>query len=120
MILDTNFLIALEKGEAAAVDWLAEHGDEHGVPDFVAVEYLTGHTSTAAALDAIEGAFVILHGDRDWIDAAVALRKALRRKGARFRVPDFWIAAWARYHDTSVVTRNRSHFQQLGVPVETW
>lgn len=120
-VLDTNFLVALERGEARAVDWLGEHRDqEHFVPDFVAVEYLTGHSAQEEALDVLDASFTIAHGNLAWIRSSVVLRKALRKKGLRFRSPDFWIAAWAHHLQTSVVTRNARHFEGLGVPVETW
>lgn len=120
-VLDTSFLIALEEREEGAVAWLEAHRDEeHFVPNFVAVEYLTGHTAVEEALDLLEASFTLCHGDVSWIRTSVALRKALRREGARFRSPDFWIAAWAQHLETVVVTRNERHFRALGVPVETW
>jgi predicted nucleic acid-binding protein len=120
-VLDTDFLIALEQDDAGAVEWLHERREEeHLVPDFVVVEYLTGHSEPEEALDLIEKSFTILHGDLEWIRASVSLRKKLRRKGVRFRTPDFWIASWAHYRKAPVITRNRRHFRALGVPAVSW
>lgn len=120
-VLDTNYLIALEANEPSAIAWLAQNrGDEHHVPDFVVVEYLTGHSDSEGALEALAAAFTIAHGDPAWIRSATRLRQRLRAKKARFRSPDFWIAAWAVHLGTLVVTRNRSHFRELGAPVADW
>ena len=120
-VLDTSFLIALEQGDEAAVAWLRAHRtEEHVVPDFVAVEYLTGHTAEEEALARLDEAFRIAHGDMDWVRASVRLRKSLRTRKARFRTPDFWIAAWGQYLGTVVVTRNVKHFEAFGVPSEAW
>ena len=120
-VLDTNFLIALEQGDEDAVQWLRDHrAAEHHVPDFVAVEYLTGHTEADAAFDALQAAFVIAHGDPAWIQSATRMRKSLRSDKVRFRTPDFWIAAWADHLGTSVVTKDAAHFRPLKVTVESW
>lgn len=117
-VLDTNFLIALEVEDENAIAWLDVHRtDEHHVPDFVAVEYLTGHTSPDEAFEALEAAFTIAHGTTPWVQSATRLRKRLRERKARFRSPDFWIAAWANYLGAAVVTRNEAHFNDLGVAV---
>lgn len=120
-VLDTNFLIALEAQDPGAIQWLEGHRtEEHHVPDFVAVEYLTGHSAPDDAFDTLDAAFTIAHGTADWIRAATRLRKNLRKRHVRFRSPDFWIAAWAYFLETSVVTRNRGHFKDLGVELADW
>ncbi len=120
-ILDTTFLIALEQREKGAKKWLNEHRyDEHFVPDFVIVEFLTGHTEADEALDLLDASFTIAHGDLDWVRSSASLRTVLRKKKVRFRAPDFWIAAWAHHLQTAVVTRNLDHFKDFNVPVETW
>lgn len=120
-VLDTNFLIALEQRETRAEQWLAEHqNEEHFVPDIVAIEYLTGHTAHEEALEVFEASFTIAHGSLEWIRSSVVLRQTLRKRKRRFRSPDFWIAAWARHLQTSVVTRDTRHFQAFEIPVETW
>lgn len=120
-VIDTNFLIALEKGDASALRWLEENRqDEHHVPDFVAVEYLTRHTSPDAAFEALAAGFTIAHGTPAWIRSATRLRRDLHARRARFRAPDFWIAAWAHHLEAPVVTRNGTHFRGFGIGIATW
>ncbi len=121
-VLDTSFIIALEGGDAAARARLVELRDHLlVVPPWVVVEYLTGHTGRPErVVEDLDRAFTLVDADRRWAIAASRFRKGLRARGARFRLPDFWIATFARMLDTPVVTQDVRHFAALGVETLSW
>lgn len=121
-VLDTSFLIRLQHGDPAARALLKElSGEVMVVPPWVVVEFLTGHTGRPERVLAdLDRAFTIAHTTAAWTLEAAKFRKELHRKGAKIRLPDFWIATYARLLDTDVVTQNREHFEALGVPIRSW
>ncbi len=44
----------------------------------------------------------------------------LKRKGKITEEPDLLIAAIAKAHDLTLITRDKKHFQHTGVQVEVW
>ena len=54
-----------------------------------------------------------------WLEAA-ALWASSRREGRPRTDNDLLIAAFARIHGATVVTRNTQDFEGLGVPLEDW
>lgn len=121
-VLDTSFLIRLQAGDPAARTLLTDlTGETLVVPPWVVVEFLTGHTGRPERVLAdLDRAFTIAHTTAEWMLEATRLRKELHGKGAKIRLPDFWIAAYARLLDTAVVTQNTKHFDAFGVPTRTW
>ena len=121
-VLDTSFLIRLQAGDPAAVALLHEmKGELLVVPPWVVVEFLTGHTGKPErVLDDLARAFTLVQTTPTWAVEAARLRRSLREKGAKIRLPDFWIATFARGLGTSVVTQDAKHFAALGVPTRTW
>ena len=121
-ILDTSFLIRLQAGDTAARALLTELAAETlVVPPWVVVEFLTGHTGKPErVLEDLDRAFTLAQTTPEWTLEAARFRKKLHDKGAKIRLPDFWIAAYARLLDTPVVTQNTKHFDALGVETRTW
>lgn len=121
-VLDTNFLIALEDGNPAALALLTDiSSEELVVPAVVAAEYLT-HSGArrSRALEELERAFTIRNTSRTWIETAAAHRSSLAQQGVRFRLPDFWIGIWALAEKTYVVTQNENDFRALKVKTRSW
>jgi hypothetical protein len=81
-VLDTDFLIALDTQEPAALALLEELKDETLlVPDIVAVEDLTPFGDRAAdAHNELARPFTLAPTSRDWVLAATRLRERLRRE----------------------------------------
>lgn len=121
-VLDTSFLIALEGKDEDAIDLLERlEGRPLLVPDIVAVEYLTPYVEeTERAYEELQRAFHLVSTSPQWILEASRMRHRVHEEGSSIRLVDFWIATWARLHDTSIVTRNEGDFEPFGVPIETW
>lgn len=121
-ILDTSFLIRLQAGDEAARALLEAIKDETlVVPPWVVVEFATGHTSKPErVLEDLTRAFTLLQTTPQWAIDAAKLRRVLRAKGAKIRLPDFWIATFAHGLRTYVVTQDTKHFAALGVPTRSW
>lgn len=121
-VLDTSFLIRLQSGDPAARVLLEEiKGELLVVPPWVVVEFLTGHTSKPErVLEDLARAFTLLQTTPQWSVDAARFRKDLREKGAKIRLPDLWIATFARGLGSYVVTQDVKHFAALGVATRTW
>lgn len=121
-VLDTSFLIRLQAKDTAAQALLREIRSETlVVPPWVTVEFLTGHSrDPRLVLDELRNAFQLTETSPEWALAASAWRKELHGAKKRIRLPDFWIASFARLFDTYVVTGNVRRFRDLGVGVRTW
>lgn len=117
-VLDSNFLILLAAKEAAAkraLERLAR--DDLVVPWIVAAEYLCKVDDPIAELHALHRSFRVVHStDEATLEAARLRALPASKKAERPRWPDIHIAAVARLEGTYVVTTNKRHFTQLGVP----
>lgn len=118
-VLDTSFLVDLEKRRPAALEayeaMLAE-GDPLLVPAEVALEFATGLQDEVAALHHIEGAFVLVPFGRVQILEAAKLARATLRAGRFPGWADVQVASLAVLESTYVVSSNKRHFEALGVP----
>lgn len=121
-VLDTSFLIRLQAGDERAQALLTElKGEPLVVPPWVVVEFLTGHTGEPQrVLGELDRAFTLVQTTPAWALEAARLRRELHERGARIRLPDFWIATFARLMDTFVVTQNTKHFAAFGIGVRSW
>lgn len=121
-VLDTSFLISLQEGDEAAEALLRELSEELlVVPPWVVVEYLTGHTARPERLlEELDRAFTLVQTTPQWAVDAARMRRSLRGKGIKIRLPDFWIASLAAGLRPPVVTRNVRHFESMGVATRTW
>lgn len=116
-VIDTTLLIQLDQRQTRALDCLqALAGQQLVLPPAVAAEFLTVSEDPKADLAQLHRGYAIPEGKDDWILAAAALRRELHGQGVRIRVPDLWVAAWARLLKTYVVTANARHYRAMGVP----
>ena len=120
LLIDTDVLIDLERGPAAAIE---QHlGDEDRAISVITVsELLHGVRRAQGAVRARRQAFVehILAGmEAIPITEAVARVHAeiwadLADRGKTIGAHDLWIAATALAHDLGVATRNGAHFERV-------
>lgn len=117
MILDTNAVSALFVGDPALHDLLAED-ERHHLPAVVIGEYRYGlarsrHRRRLEALlrTLIQESMVLLV-DEATAEAYAEVRHELRDQGRPIPENDVWIAALARQHGESVVSRD-GHFDLI-------
>ena len=105
LLLDTNVLIDVLKGEAMARDWLEEQ-QQPAVSVITWIEVLVGcRTAESQAVEAWLDSFERLPLDRD-----VARESVQARQRHGLKVPDAIILATARCHDLTLATRNSKDF----------
>lgn len=115
-VLDTTALIDAQHNVPIAVAALRQlAGKDLHVPPVVAAEFLTSMTDPGHDLQVLQKAYSIPATDAAWILAAASLRRELHQQVRPFRVPDMWVAAWARLLKTYVVTANARHYRAMGV-----
>ena len=107
-VVDTSVLV-LGKRDEAISKWLVDAGDELGLVDVVALEYLMGARSAAdyeAIEEALSGFQRIPIEVADW-DRARSVHRLLARKGPgeqrSVRIPDLLIAAVAERQGADLV-----------------
>jgi len=131
VLIDTNILIACEKGELEIDRLVAEHGD---VPVFLSVvsasELLHGvHRAVDERVRTRRLAFVerVLDG-MEILDINLATARMhaklwgdLAGSGQMIGAHDLWIAASALANDCALATRNIREFERVpGLRVEIW
>src|SRR5215213_9653465 len=123
-LLDTNIVITLINDEPAAVSRFA--GIIAYVPLPVIGELDYGARSSTRAVENLERVerFVtstsIVLPDRDTASWYGQVRHALRVKGRPLPENDMWIAALARQHDLTLVSRD-AHFRDVDhLKLESW
>ena len=105
LLLDTNVLIDVLKGETTARDWLEEQ-QQPAVSVITWIEVLVGcRTAESQTVEAWLDSFERLSLDRDVARESVQAR---RRHG--LKVPDAIILATARCHGLTLATRNSKDF----------
>lgn len=120
VVLDTTTLVDADRNGLPVQRMVEEHlaqGDDIVVPIQVAIEYCAGRHDPAAGLTALRESFWIVPCDEEiGLEAARLAREAF--SGGRFPGwADVQIAATARYLGMPILTRNRLHFDGLGVEV---
>jgi tRNA(fMet)-specific endonuclease VapC len=125
VLLDTNIVIALFAKEAAVQQRLAAT-DEAFVPSMVLGELYYGVQKSSrveaniARVNTFAAANAILVCDTATAQYYGAIKNQLRTKGHPIPENDIWIAAMARQHQLTLVTRD-GHFQAVeGLLVEQW
>ncbi|MBN2464848.1 type II toxin-antitoxin system VapC family toxin [candidate division WOR-3 bacterium] len=117
ILLDANFVVALfnEESEAQAALLAAERAC---VPSVVLGELYYGARKSGrpeenmARVDRFAAASEVLLPDVDSARLYGVLRETLRRKGRPIPDNDIWIAAIARQHGLTLVTRD-AHFSAI-------
>ncbi len=105
LLLDTNVLIDVLKGETTARDWLEEQ-QQPAVSVITWIEVLVGcRTAESQTVEAWLDSFERLPLDRD-----VARESVQARQRHGLKVPDAIILATARCHGLTLATRNSQDF----------
>lgn len=130
-LLDTNVLSELRKrpgvADPAVIEWSQSQDLESLAISVVSVLELELGVARVERRDAAQGAIL-----RDWFERAVMvelsdqmldINRAIARRAALLHVPDprperdAYIAATALVHDLTVVTRNVTDFEPMGVRI---
>lgn len=121
-VLDTSFLIAVERREPDAQDLMnqfQEAGDLLCVPTAVWVEYLTGVTPRvrAQAANILARATEVVAFDETVADRAILLQDELMRTGRRLGWHDLQVAATALHRHDALATRDEGFADVEGLQV---
>ena len=107
LLLDTNILIDVLRGEAPALAWLEQQQRAH-ISVISWIEVLVGcREGENAPVEAWLGSFPRLP-----IDDAIALETVRLRQRHGLKIPDAIILATARCADLTLATRNSRDFSQ--------
>jgi tRNA(fMet)-specific endonuclease VapC len=124
-LLDTNIVIALFAGEASVLQGLTK-AERICIPSIVIGElYYGAHRSgqrdaNLARIDQFVAGNVVLNCDAETARYYGVIKDALHRKGCPVPENDLWIAALARQHQLTLITRN-THFVYISdLPLESW
>ncbi len=124
-LLDSNIVIALFGGEASVQERLNQ-ADEVFVPSIVLGElYFGGRKSSSvrdnlARIDEFAAGSAVLGCDTDTAREYGLIKDQLRQKGRPIPENDIWIAAIARQHDLTLVTRD-DHFREVAeLKLDLW
>ena len=116
-LLDTNITIAFLSGERAVVNQVIE-ADAYFVSSTIAGELFYGASYSEKRDENIQRIFSFLV-DAELVPCDVEtsqlygeIKAALRTKGSPIPENDIWIAASAKQHELTLVTRDR-HFEKV-------
>jgi predicted nucleic acid-binding protein len=118
-VLDTSFLIDVERRKTralAAYDRLVDDAVPLLVPAQVAAEYLAGLQDDVAGLHQLEASFAVIPFGRVQLLEAARIARAAFAHGTFAGWADAQVAALAVLEQTFVVSADRAHFEQFGVP----
>jgi tRNA(fMet)-specific endonuclease VapC len=117
LLLDTNVIIAFFAGDAIVRSGLDE-AEEVFLPSVAICELYYGARKSGqpdanlARIDGLVLMNVVLGCDSETARRYGEIKNALRIKGRPLPENDIWIAALARQHDLTLVTRD-AHFEQI-------
>lgn len=130
MCLDSDFLIAVMRGERDAVrrakEFDAEKVQKATTPVNVFELYLGAHLSKRRRenLDMVKDllfSIKILDLDEESCEMAGGIAATLKKAGRPIGVRDSMIAGMARRFDQTLITRNAEHFSRVkGLKFNTW
>lgn len=118
-VLDTSFLIDLERGMDAArnaLDAMVADGEPLLLPAIVASEYIAGRREDErlTTWHALDGSYTVVFPEAKHVIEAARLAWTAQRSGQMPGWSDAQIAAVAMFEGTYVVTGDVRHFQALG------
>ncbi len=124
-LLDTNIISAWLKGESAIADKI-DKASEILIPVVVIGElyydalFSTQTEKNISDIQSITRHYNLLPTDEFTAFAYGDIKAALRKKGKPIPENDIWIAAIARQHGLTVVTRDK-HFGEIeGLKIKKW
>jgi predicted nucleic acid-binding protein len=125
MILDTNAVSALLGGDASIEDMLS-NAEMHHLPVVVIGEYLFGLFASVdrrrliSLFQKLIGESFLLDVDLHTGETYAQIRFELKQKGRPLPGNDIWIAALARQHNLTVISRDL-HFDVIdGIRRMSW
>ena len=120
LILDTNFIVALEREASRQVAgpahaFLQAHAADHYTLTFTVVGELACGQSASARRDweKLCQPFPVIEWSRDIAWSYGELFRHLQTKGQLIGTNDLWIAATALAHDLPLVTNNTTEFARV-------
>ena len=128
-ILDTDFLIALLRGDKHTKNLMEKLGSEDNYVTTVinAFEVLIGayrtrtDSSTRNKIQNFVRSMDVLDLDRGISDQAAKIQASLMDKGELLEARDVLVAAIASKYNATIVTRNIKHFSRIkDLNVEEW
>ncbi|MBI4150318.1 type II toxin-antitoxin system VapC family toxin [Candidatus Woesearchaeota archaeon] len=130
MILDSDFLIAILRNEAAAIKKLERLEKEQkplSTTTINAFELLKGAQLSAKKEENLKlvgellNSLDILSFDFHASRIAAMLTQHLQQNGKTIDVMDIFIGSICVFHDESIITKNVRHFQNIpGLSIEEW
>lgn len=124
-LLDTNIVIAIFAKDPSAHQQLSA-ANEVFVPSIVLGELYYGARkssrgeSNLRSVNKFAAANRILSCDSDTAQEYGRIKNQLRKKGRPIPENDIWIAAMARQHSLTLVSRDK-HFDEVdGIAIESW
>ncbi len=108
LLLDSNILIDLLRGEAQALTWIEAHAGATSISVISWMEILVGcHNDELGAVEPWLNSFPRLE-----LTQAIAREAAACRRSLGLKIPDAIILATARCHRLQLVTRNIHDFPE--------
>ena len=125
VLLDANVAIALLDGEPTVEQAVSEAGEVF-LSSTVVGELFYGSLSSRrkdenlARLRSFVESIVTLPSDRDTAFVYGEIKSALRAKGRPIPDNDLWIAAIAKQHDLTLITRDKHFSEIVDLEVQSW
>jgi tRNA(fMet)-specific endonuclease VapC len=125
ILLDTNIIAALLKGESSIANHIDESDDVY-IPVIVigelyyGAEYSTQVSKNTANVVELSEAYDLLSVDVDTAHYYGTIKAKLRKQGTPIPENDIWIAAIAIQHQLTLITRDK-HFDNIeDLTLEYW
>ncbi len=125
VLLDANVAIALLDGQPTVEQAVSEAGEVF-LSSTVVGELFYGSLSSRrkdenlARLRSFVESIVTLPSDRDTAFVYGEIKSALRAKGRPIPDNDLWIAAIAKQHDLTLITRDKHFSEIVDLEVQSW
>lgn len=125
VLLDANVAIALLDGQPTVEQAISEAGEVF-LSSTVVGELFYGSLSSRrkdenlARLRSFVESIVTLPSDRDTAFIYGEIKSALRAKGRPIPDNDLWIAAIAKQHDLTLITRDKHFSEIVDLEVQSW